>query len=138
LTVLGLGVDAVDIERFRKVLSRRPSIAQRLFTADERGYAERSKDPTARLAVRFAAKEAALKALGCGIGSAPFREFEVMRGEDGEPRLCLHGDAARLAKERGVDRWHLSLTHTETVAVASAIAEGADGAYCADGAEGAD
>lgn len=122
--VVGIGVDAVDIERFRKVLSRRPNISHRLFTEAEQAYAQRSTDPAARLAVRFAAKEAALKALGEGIGAAPFNDIEVIRSTQGAPQLTLHRDAARLAREKGVERWHLSLSHTDHVAVASAVAEG--------------
>jgi holo-[acyl-carrier protein] synthase len=122
--VVGIGVDAVDIERFRRVLTRRPKVAQRLFTDAEQAYAHRSSDPAARLAARFAAKEAALKALGEGIGAAPFSDIEVIRSTQGAPQLALHRDAARLAIEKGVERWHLSLTHTAAVAVASAVAEG--------------
>ncbi len=122
--VVGIGVDAVDIERFRRVLSRRPNISLRLFTDAEQAYARRSSDPAPRLAVRFAAKEAALKALGEGIGAAPFVDIEVIRSTEGAPQLALHRDAARLAREKGVERWHLSLTHTADLAVASAVAEG--------------
>ena len=68
--MLGIGVDAVDIDRFRGILSRRPHIAERLFTSGEQEYADRYSDPAPRLAARFAAKEAALKALGAGIGAA--------------------------------------------------------------------
>ena len=66
--VVGIGTDLVDIDRFRMVLRRRPSVADRLFTTGERTYAERAADPAARLAARFAAKEATLKALGYGLG----------------------------------------------------------------------
>jgi holo-[acyl-carrier protein] synthase len=124
LAVLGIGVDAVDIERFRVVLSRRPHIAKRLFSSDEQSYAQRSADPASRLAVRFAAKEAALKALGAGIGAARFSDIEVVRGKDGAPGLTLHREAALLASRMGVERWHLSMTHTSDLAVASAVAEG--------------
>jgi holo-[acyl-carrier protein] synthase len=136
LAVLGVGVDAVDIGRFRTILERRPRVARRLFTTGERDYAGRSNDPAQRLAVRFAAKEAALKALGGGIGSAPFNEIEVVRDEHGAPGLELHGDAARLATAKGVERWHLSLTHTADLAVASAVAEGADPGVVRGGAVG--
>jgi holo-[acyl-carrier protein] synthase len=76
------------------------------------------------LAARFAAKEAVLKAMGVGIGAADFREMEVVRGPGGEPTLALSGRAAALAGTRGIDRWHVSLTHTDQVAVASVVAEG--------------
>jgi holo-[acyl-carrier protein] synthase len=122
--VRGIGVDAVDVARFRAVLERRPGLARRLFTDAERSYAESATDPGPRLAARFAAKEAVLKALGVGIGASAFREVEVVRGDDGAPRLVLAGRAAALAAARGVRWWHLSLTHTDLVAVASVLAEG--------------
>jgi len=122
--VRGIGVDAVDVGRFRRVLERRPGIVDRLFTDDERTYAARGRDRGQRLAVRFAAKEAVLKALGVGIGSAGFRDVEVVRADNGRPGLVLSGRAAQLSDGRGVRRWHLSLTHTDTVAVATVVAEG--------------
>jgi holo-[acyl-carrier protein] synthase len=122
--VRGIGIDAVDVARFRDVLARRPGLARRLFTDAERSYAEKTKDPGSRLAARFAAKEAVLKALGVGIGAADFHEVEVVRGDGGVPGLTLAGRAAALAERRGVRFWHLSLTHTDLVAVASVVAEG--------------
>ncbi len=122
--VRGIGVDAVDVARFRMVLARRPGLAQRLFTDAERSYAASGRDPGARLAARFAAKEAVLKALGVGIGATGFRDVEVVRGDNGAPRLSLAGRAAALATARGVRWWHVSLTHTDIVAVASVVAEG--------------
>jgi holo-[acyl-carrier protein] synthase len=121
--VLGLGVDAVDVARFRAVLQRRPSVATRLFTAGELDYAERAADPAPRLAARFAVKEAAMKALGVGLGAFGFHDVEVARAESGEPSLVLRGAAARLATERGVGRWWVSLTHTELMAHAVVVAE---------------
>jgi holo-[acyl-carrier protein] synthase len=122
--VRGIGIDAVDVARFRMVLARRPGLARRLFTEAERSYAEKGKDPGSRLAARFAAKEAVLKALGVGIGAADFHEVEVVRTNDGVPGLTLAGRAAALAERRGVRWWHISLTHTDLVAVASVVAEG--------------
>jgi len=122
--VAGIGVDAVDVARFRRLLERRPRLAGRLFSEAERSYATGTADPGARLAARFAAKEAVWKALGVGLGAAGFRDVEVVRGPDGAPALTLAGRAAVLAAARGVTRWHLSLTHTEAVAVASVLAEG--------------
>jgi holo-[acyl-carrier protein] synthase len=122
--VCGIGVDAVDVVRFRRVLERRPGIVDRLFTETERAYAARSADPGPRLAVRFAAKEAVLKALGVGVGAAGFRDVEVVRADNGAPSLALTGRAAALSLGRGISRWHVSLTHTDTIAVASVVAEG--------------
>jgi holo-[acyl-carrier protein] synthase len=122
--VCGIGVDAVDVARFRQVMERRPGIVDRLFTDSEQAYAASGRDPAPRLAVRFAAKEAVLKALGVGVGEVGFRDVEVVRADSGEPSLALTGRAAALSLERGVHRWHLSLTHTDTVAVATVVAEG--------------
>lgn len=119
---LGLGVDAVDLERFRTSLARTPGLVARLFTDAERAYASRRRDPTERLAARFAAKEAVMKALGVGLGAFPFRDVEVARADSGEPALVLRGAAAELAAARGVQRWHVSLTHTATTAIAVVLA----------------
>lgn len=123
-TVVGVGVDAVDIDRFRRVLERRARLSERLFTGDERAYAGRAADPVPRLSTRFAAKEAVMKALGVGLGAFPLADVEVCRTGLDAPTLALHGAAARLARRAGVDRWHLSLTHTRHVAMAVVVAEG--------------
>ena len=122
-TVVGIGVDAVDLHRFRDTLVRRPRISTRLFTQSERDYASRAVDPTARLATRFAAKEATMKALGVGLGAFAFVDVEVVRSGLDAPFLVLTGGAAELAARAGVVRWHLSLTHTDLVAMASVLAE---------------
>ena len=89
--IRGLGIDLVDVERFRRALARRPGLIDRLFTSGEREYAERRDDPTERYAVRFAAKEAALKSLGVGIGAADWHDIEVSRNDDGRPSLQVTG-----------------------------------------------
>jgi holo-[acyl-carrier protein] synthase len=77
-----------------------------------------------RLAARFAAKEAALKALGAGLGACKFVEIEVVRDADsGRSVLALHGAAAALAAERGAASLHLSMSHTEARATAFVVAE---------------
>ncbi len=118
--IAGVGVDAVDVARFGAVLGRRPSVCARLFTDAER---RDGHDDVQRLAARFAAKEATMKALGGGIGSVGWRDVEVVRLETGEPTLRLSAGAAVLAARRGVARWHVSLTHTATVAIAMVVAE---------------
>jgi holo-[acyl-carrier protein] synthase len=123
--VRGVGIDAVDIDRLRRALDRRPRLAERLFTDGERAYAERAADPGARLAVRFAAKEALAKALGVGIGAVSWREVEVVHDAAGAPGLSLLGRTAALAAELGVRRCFLSLSHTSTLALATVVAEGA-------------
>lgn len=118
----GVGVDAVDVERLRRVLARTPRFAERVFTDGERADAARRRDPTERLAARFAAKEAVMKALGVGLGAFRLTDVEVGREPSGQPVLRLHGQAAALAATAGVTSWHLSLTHTGGLALAVAIA----------------
>jgi holo-[acyl-carrier protein] synthase len=126
--VVGIGVDAVDVARFRKVLIRRPGFAARFFSAAEQADAGRSPDPTESLAARFAAKEAVMKALGTGLGGFALTDVEVRRATGsgatrGAPSLVLHRAAAALAARRQVGSLHLSLTHTDDVAIAFVVAE---------------
>jgi holo-[acyl-carrier protein] synthase len=116
LPVIGLGLDAVDIDRFRQALARRPGLAGRLFTIGERAYAEGQSDPAPSLAARFAAKEATMKALGVGLGAFRWQDVEVVRSESGRPSLVVRGAAAALAADQGVGNWHVSLTHTSRLA----------------------
>jgi holo-[acyl-carrier protein] synthase len=120
--VVGVGIDAVDVERFRAVLGRRQGFAARIFTAAERAEAAGRHDPVPGLAARFAAKEAVMKSLSVGLGAFDFADVEVVRGEGGAPALTVTGRAAALAEERAVGGWHISLTHTATVAMAIAVA----------------
>lgn len=114
--MIGIGLDAVEIERFRRVLTRTPGVALRLFTDEERAYAAGFADPAPRLAGRFAAKEATMKALGVGLGAFGFTEVEVVRGPSGAPSLRVSGAAAALAAERGVTSFRVSITHTDVSA----------------------
>jgi holo-[acyl-carrier protein] synthase len=128
VTLAGVGVDAVDVNRFRQILARRPGFAARYFTEAEQADAHRAADPTESLAARFAAKEAVMKALGTGLGGFPFTDVEVRRAPgDGPtrnaPSLALHGAAAALAAAQGAGPFHLSLTHTTEVAIAFVVAE---------------
>jgi holo-[acyl-carrier protein] synthase len=120
--VIGVGIDAVDVERFRTVLGRRQGFAARVFTAAERAEAGTRHDPVPGLAARFAAKEAVMKSLSVGLGAFDFADVEVVRGEGGAPALTVTGRAAGLAEERSDRGWHVSLTHTATVAMAIAVA----------------
>jgi holo-[acyl-carrier protein] synthase len=127
-TLVGVGIDAVDVQRFRRLLDRRPGFAGRFFTAGERADADRGPDPAESLAARFAAKEAVMKALGTGLGGFALSDVEVQRaGGEGPtrnaPSLVLHGGAALLADARGAGPFHLSLTHTADVAIAFVVAE---------------
>ncbi len=119
---LGLGLDAVDVERFRRLLERRPGILERMFSAAERGDLAGRADPVPGLAARFAAKEAAMKALRVGLFAVGLAELEVRRDPSGAPRLVLSGRAARRAEALGVAALEVSLTHTDTLAAAVVVA----------------
>lgn len=123
--VVGVGIDLVDVDRFRTSLSRTPSMVPRMFTDGERDYAESASDPTERYAARFAAKEAVMKALGVGLGAFGFHDVEVLRDGAGRPTLGIYGPAEELAAGRGVIGWQISLTHTATSAGAVVVAVGA-------------
>jgi holo-[acyl-carrier protein] synthase len=120
--VIGIGVDVVEIERFRTSLARTPAMRERIFTPVELAYVKPKLDPVPSLAARFAAREAVMKAMGLGLGAFGFHEAWVEVEASGAPRLLLSGRAAELAAERGVREWHLSLTHDGPVAVAMVAA----------------
>ena len=120
--IFGIGVDAVDIERFRRSLQRTPSMRERLFTEHELAYVAPKVDPVPSLAARFASREAVMKAMGLGLGAFGFHDVWVDRRESGEPHLNITGRAAELAHERGIETWHLSITHTDQVAIAYVVA----------------
>jgi holo-[acyl-carrier protein] synthase len=122
--IVGVGIDLVDVDRFRVSLQRTPSMRARMFTEGERAYAETAADPTERYAARFAAKEAVMKALGVGLGAFGFHDVEVLRDDAGRPSLRVSGAAEVLAGERGVGAWQISLTHTATSAGAVVVALG--------------
>lgn len=118
--VIGVGIDAVDVARFSLILRRRGGFEERVFTPLERSTCAGTPG---RLAARFAAKEATMKALGVGLGAFGFHDVWVEREDSGRPTLHVEGRAAALADAAGVSRWHVSLTHTELVAEAVVVAE---------------
>ncbi len=112
-----IGIDLLEIDRLERALARRPRLAERLFTAEERHYAAGRARPGQHLAARFCAKEAVAKALG--MSAFGFRDIEVVsQGE--APTVQLHGSAARRAASLGVDVC-VSLTHTRRDAAAVAV-----------------
>jgi holo-[acyl-carrier protein] synthase len=113
----GVGIDLLEVERLERALERHPRLAERVFTADELAYARARGRPGRHLAARFAAKEAAVKALG--LHSFGLREIEVVAGEP--PTLRLHGRAAEAAHDRGVEL-QVSLTHSQEMAAAVVVA----------------
>ena len=104
------------------MINRTPGVVRRLFTEGEQAAGARRRDPAERLAARFAAKEAVMKALGVGLGAFQFHDVEVVNAPSGKPSLVLRGKAASLARTQGVRGWELSLTHTDKTAHAVAVA----------------
>jgi holo-[acyl-carrier protein] synthase len=124
VTTQNVGVDLVDVARFKLALERHPRLLDRLFTDGERRDANARPE---RLAARFAAKEAVLKTFRVGVGATPWRSIEVTTDDAGAPSVLLHGTANDLARAAGVSALHLSLTHTQTTAAAFVVGSSADG-----------
>lgn len=119
---LATGIDLIEIERVQNAVNRHGlRFLERVFTPQE--LAEVGDKP-ASLAARFAAKEAVAKALGTGIGEIAWKEVEILRGPAGEPVLYLYGAAARLAAQRNLSAWSISLSHTRSHAAAVVVALG--------------
>lgn len=120
---VGLGVDIVEVDRMRRILSRTPAFAKKAFSEEERAYCDRHADPAKHYAARFAAKEAVLKSLGvgfsCGIG---LRDVEVVSNSKGKPSVRLYRKAAEKADSMEVYDLPLSLTHSTNDAIACVIA----------------
>ncbi|MCA1900441.1 MAG: holo-ACP synthase [Chloroflexi bacterium] len=113
---LRTGVDLVEVARIRDAIERHGGrFLSRIFTEAE---LRDCNGRVASLAARFAAKEAASKALGCGIGKVGWRDIEVVGDENRAPHLLLRGEAQRLAAELGLSVWSISLSHTESQAIA--------------------
>jgi holo-[acyl-carrier protein] synthase len=126
MTLLGLGTDIVETARIKSsILRHGEAFLERVFTEEEIAYCAAMRDPHPYYAARFAAKEAVAKAFGTGLGSeAAFREIGVCRRDTGEPYIVLTGTAAATAERLGVREIRVSLSHTESHAVASALTLG--------------
>lgn len=125
---VGLGIDIVEIARMERILDQSPSFAERVFTQDERDYCNAKANPATHFAMRFAAREAVVKALGTGFAEGVgVRDVEVVRAKNGKPLAKLTGGALARASQMGVRELSLSLsyTHTEAVACAMAVTESA-------------
>jgi len=125
LVIVGLGLDIAEIDRIEAALSRHGApILERLYTPAEVAYCESFRGKFERYAGRFAAKEAAMKALGTGWGSGVrWRDIEVMREPTGKPTLRLHGVAGQVAERLGVKNISLTITHSGNLALAEVIFE---------------
>lgn len=122
--IVGTGIDLCDVGRMRDAIERHGErFKNRVFTAAEVAYSERKANRFERYAARFAAKEAAMKALGTGWRGVAWRDFEVTNLASGRPTLAFHGKAAEVAERRGVRNISLTLTHTAGQAMALVILE---------------
>jgi holo-[acyl-carrier protein] synthase len=121
--IVGIGIDVVLVERFTGALARTPLLADRLFTEAELVTGSGNPRSPESLAARFAAKEAVAKSLGAPAGLR-WHDCEIVSDPDGRPWLTVSGTVATVAAERGVTRWHLSLSHDGGIASAMVVAEG--------------
>ena len=123
--IVGMGIDIAEVERIKGAIGRHGEVfLRRIFTAKEREYCERFKNKFERYAGRFAAKEAAMKALGTGWSrGVRWVDCEVTRQPGGRPTLAFHGKAGEVAARLGVANISLSLTHTAEQAMAQVILE---------------
>ncbi len=123
--IVGVGVDVVETARVARALRRHPRFAERVFTTAEReASARRGVGAAAYLARRWAAKEAVSKALGVGFSGFSYTDIEVVNLRSGAPSVALRGELGDWALALGVVRWHLSLSDTDALALATAVAEG--------------
>ncbi|MFY1617745.1 holo-ACP synthase [Micromonospora sp. WMMD736] len=120
--IVAVGLDVVLVDRFTRSLARTPLLADRLFTAPERVTRSGGPRSPESLAARFAAKEAVAKALGAPAGLR-WHDCEIVPDTDGRPWLNVSGTVAAVAAERGINHWHLSLSHDGGIASAMVVAE---------------
>ena len=123
--IIGIGVDLVEIDRFRKVIERlKDRFILRIFTPEEQRFCSQHRDAVPHYAVRFAAKEALFKALGTGWAKGvTWLDVEVLRERQDAPTIVLHGEAQRLCAAMGSQKVHLSLTHSDNWAIAMVVLE---------------
>lgn len=120
--ILRNGVDLIEVKRIAEAIERHGDrFLDRIFTETEQKECH-GRIPS--FAARFAAKEAAAKALGCGIGDVSWLEIEVRSDEKKAPYLVLYGEGERLAKQLKLTTWSVSLSHTENQAIAFVVATG--------------
>jgi holo-[acyl-carrier protein] synthase len=121
--LLATGVDIIEIARIQRAMERHGArFLDRFFTGQEQAFCQ---GQPARLAGRFAVKEAVAKALGTGVGDVKWTDIEVVCDGRGKPELVLHNAALRLARAQGLVHWSISLSHTGSQAVGLAVALGA-------------
>jgi holo-[acyl-carrier protein] synthase len=128
MAIVGTGVDIIEVDRIEQALTRSATgerFRRRVFTEREIEYCESRGLPRYQsYAARFAAKEAAMKAMGTGWNrNVGWSEIEVVRERGQAPTIALHGKSAEFARRRGIVCFHLSISHTDSQAIAYVIAE---------------
>jgi holo-[acyl-carrier protein] synthase len=124
MPIVGHGIDIVETSRIRQLVEEHGKhFLDRCFTEAEQAYClQNSKRRFEHLAGRFAAKEAVLKVLGTGWrGGIAWTDIEIVNEPSGQPRLSISGESLRIASEMKITEWHVSISHIETHATASAI-----------------
>jgi holo-[acyl-carrier protein] synthase len=123
--IISIGIDIIEVSRVRETIARTPRFAERVFTEAERAYCEsRGAAAAQHYAARFAAKEAALKALQTGwSGGIAWQDVEVAAKESGAPIILFHGRALELYEATGANAAHISISHTTQHAIAEVILE---------------
>ncbi|HEX8457442.1 MAG TPA: holo-ACP synthase [Pyrinomonadaceae bacterium] len=126
--IISIGIDIIEVARVRQVIERTPRFVRRVFTDAERRYCEgRGVASAQHFAARFAAKEAALKALGTGwSGGLAWHNVEIISAESGAPLLVFHKLARELFQRSGATTAHLSISHTTEHAIAQVVLERRD------------
>ena len=121
--IVATGIDIIECERIAQaVRDHHDRFYDRILTPTERAYCDKHRDPIPRVAGRFAAKEAVLKVLGTGWrGQIAWTDMEITNDSSGQPHVRLSGHCAVVAGKLGIRRIHLSISHTEKYAAASAI-----------------
>ena len=123
--IISIGIDIIEVARIREVLLRTPRFAERVFTAAERAYCDsRGVVAAQHYAARFAAKEAALKALQTGWrGGISWQDVEIAARENGAPYLIFTGHVQKIYEQFGATATHLSISHTSEHAIAQVVLE---------------
>ena len=123
--IVGLGIDVAEVDRVRDAIDRHGArFIERIYTRAEIAYVERKSNRYERYAARFAAKEAAMKAIGTGWRrGVRWQDFEVANLPSGRPTLAFHGVAESIAQSLGVRNIALSITHTAREGIAIVILE---------------
>lgn len=122
--IFGIGTDIIEVERVRKTIEKTKSFKQKVFNIKEIEYCDSLASPYQSYAVRFAAKEAFMKALGTGWRDGlAFNEIFVVNNDLGKPMLCLEGEAVSIIEKNGISNIHLSMSHIKDYATATIILE---------------